>query len=210
MNNLKESKSNSMTLQEIGMKFFESRTEKDFTKMYHRLRPSISFYLKDMVPHQDDRNEVIANTFEKVWRKIHQYDPYWNFSTWVYRISRNEALLFFRSRRKTYSYEGMEEMGINLEAKAQSYQTKENLHEDHPIDRLHDMALLEIKNLPDMYRTVLTMYQIDKKKYEDIADELNWNHNTVRTRIRKARGIVRTNLLQKQPELVKMYNEEIA
>jgi RNA polymerase sigma-70 factor (ECF subfamily) len=205
-----QSKESSMSLQEIGLKFFQTRSERDFTRMYHRLRPSISYYLRELVPSIDDRNEVIANTFEKVWRKIHQYDPYWNFSTWIYRIARNEALLFFRSRRRTYSYEGMEEMGINMEKKSPTCDIETGGQQDSPIDLLHDMALNEIANLPEKYRTVLTLYQIDRKKYEDIAKELNWNHNTVRTRIRKAREIVRINLLKKQPDLVKMYNEEIS
>ena len=86
------------SLQEMGLAFFESRSERDFTDVYHRLKPSISYYLRELVPNQDDRNEVIATAFAKVWQKIHQYDPSWNFSTWVYRIARNEALLFFRSK----------------------------------------------------------------------------------------------------------------
>jgi ADP-glucose pyrophosphorylase len=89
-----------MSLQEIGMKFYETRAEKEFTAVYHRLKPSISHYLRELVPNQDDRNEVIATTFSKVWAKIHQYDPYWNFSTWVYRIARNEALLFSVAKRE--------------------------------------------------------------------------------------------------------------
>jgi RNA polymerase sigma-70 factor (ECF subfamily) len=205
-----QSKEISMTLQEMGLTFFNSRTERDFTKVYHRLRPSISYYLRELVPNMDDRNEVIATTFSKVWAKIHQYDPYWNFSTWVYRIARNEALLFFRSRKRTYSYEGMEEMGINMEAKSPYTEIDAfSTEEDHPIDILHDLAVTEIQNLPDVYRTVLTLREIDKKKYEDIADELGWKHNTVRTRIRKARELVRHNLMKKQPELVKLYNQEI-
>lgn len=198
-----------MSLQEMSMQFFKTRTEKDFTAVYYRLKPSISHYLRELVPNQDDRNEVIATTFAKVWAKIHQYDPYWNFSTWVYRIARNEALLFFRSKRKTYSYEGMEEMGINMEAKSQTSELESFLiEEDNPIDILHDLAVAEIQNLPDVYRSVLTLREINKKKYEEIAAELGWKHNTVRTRIRKARELVRVNLLKKEPELVKLYNQE--
>jgi RNA polymerase sigma-70 factor (ECF subfamily) len=198
-----------MSLQEMGMKFFETRTERDFTVIYYRLKPSISYYLRELVPKQDDRNEVIATTFAKVWAKIHQYDPYWNFSTWVYRIARNEALLFFRSKKRTYSYEGMEEMGINMEAKSSTVDSAAFLtDEDDPIDVLHDLAVAEINNLPEIYRTVLSLREIDKKKYEEIAEELGWKHNTVRTRIRKARELVRVSLLKKEPELVKLYNQE--
>lgn len=199
------------SLQEMGLTFFTSKSEKDFTDVYHRLRPSISYYLRELVPNQDDRNEVIATAFAKVWQKIHQYDPYWNFSTWVYRIARNEALLFFRSKRKTYSYDAMSEMGINMEAKGPITESDAfTTDDDHPIDLLHDMAVEEIGNLPELYRTVLTLREIDKMKYEEIADQLGWKHNTVRTRIRKARELVKTNLLKKAPSLVKLYNQEIS
>lgn len=200
-----------MSLQEIGMKFYETRAEKEFTAVYHRLKPSLSHYLRELVPNQDDRNEVIATAFAKVWAKIHQYDPYWNFSTWVYRIARNEALLFFRSKKKTYSYDAMQEMGINMEAKGPITDSDAFLtDEDHPIDLLYDMAVAEIGNLPEVYKTVLTLREIDKMKYEEIADQLGWKHNTVRTRIRKARELVRDSLLKKDPNLVKLYNQEIS
>jgi RNA polymerase sigma-70 factor (ECF subfamily) len=199
------------SLQEMGLAFFESRSERDFTNVYHRLRPSISYYLRELVPNQDDRNEVIATAFAKVWQKIHQYDPYWNFSTWVYRIARNEALLFFRSKKKTYSYDAMQEMGINMEAKGPITESDAFLSdEDHPVDLLYDMAVEEIGNLPELYKTVLTLREIDKMKYEEIADQLGWKHNTVRTRIRKARELVRAGLLKKDPNLVKLYNQEIS
>jgi RNA polymerase sigma-70 factor (ECF subfamily) len=196
-----------MSLQEMGLRFYQSRQENDFTRVYNRLRPSISYYLRELVPQHDDRNEVIATTFAKVWNKIEQYDPYWNFSTWVYRIARNEALLFHRGRKKTYSYEAMEEKGINMEKHSSYEQTFE--HEEDPIDSLYDQAVIAIQDLPEIYRTVLTLREIQKKKYEDIAEELGWKHNTVRTRIRKARELVRVSLLKKDPELVKKYQQSI-
>lgn len=209
--NSKITKETSMTLQQMGLKFHETKSERDFTTVYNRLKPSISYYLRELVPNQDDRNEVIATTFAKVWAKIHQYDPYWNFSTWVYRIARNEALLFFRSKKRTYSYEGMEEMGINMEAKSPTIDSAAfSTEEEHPIDLLHDLAVAEIGNLPEIYRKVLTLREIEKMKYEDIAEELGWKHNTVRTRIRKAREIVRVNLTKSAPELIKLYNQETA
>ena len=125
-------KEKELTLQEMGLRFFESRNEKDFTRVYNRLKPSISYYLRELVPQMDDRNEVIATTFSKVWNKIEQYDPYWNFSTWVYRIARNEALLFHRGRKKTYSYESMEEKGINMESKLNAYHESAYDFEEDP------------------------------------------------------------------------------
>lgn len=197
-----------MTLQEMGLRFFQTRQEKDFTRIYSRLYPNLSFYLRDMVPLQDDRNEIIAITFAKVWNKIEQYDPYWNFSTWVYRIARNEALLFFRGRKKTYSYESMEESGINMEKKLIYEEPRFNMEED-AIDSLYALAIKAIHELPEIYKTVLILREVKKKKYEDIAHELGWNQNTVRTRIRKARELVRVMLLKNSLLVVKKYQENL-
>jgi len=196
------------SLQQIGLTFFNSRTEKDFTSVYYRMKPGISMYLREMLPKHDDREEVIATTFAKVWSKIYQYDPYWNFSTWVYRIARNEALLFFRGKKKTYSYDAMVEMGINLEVKG-GFEDQEFIEDDFisTTERLHDIVLEEINNLPQIYRDVLTLREVEKKKYEDIAEDLGWKINTVRTRIHKARRLIRTEIGKKEPSLLKKYQD---
>jgi RNA polymerase sigma-70 factor (ECF subfamily) len=201
-----------MTLQEMGMQFFITRKEADFVQIYKRLKPSISFYLRELVPQYDDRNDVIATTFLKIFTKIEQYNPAWNFSTWAYRIARNEALLFHRAKRKTFSYEAMIEEGNiknSIEKKlikdSDLYEFEFELFEEDPIVLLYDQAISEINKLPDIYKKVLTLREIQKKKYEEIAKELGWNHNTVRTRIRKGRELVRSNLLKKNPTLVKKY-----
>jgi RNA polymerase sigma factor (sigma-70 family) len=101
----------------------------------------------------------------------------------------------------------MEEQGINMEKKS-FYEENFDGDED-PVDSLYDQTVNAIDGLPEIYRTVLTLREIHKKKYEDIAEELGWKHNTVRTRIRKARELVRINLLKNNPELVKKYQESI-
>jgi RNA polymerase sigma-70 factor (ECF subfamily) len=197
-------------LQELGLAFFNSRSEGDFNKLYYRMKPSINYYLRDILPASDDREEALANTFAKVWSKIHMYDPYWNFSTWIYRIARNEALLMHRHKRRNYSYEGMEERGVNMEAKSPVVMPRidtDSVNLD-AVDMLHDFAVDEISNLPELYRIVMEKREIEKKKYEDISTELGWKQNTVRTRIRKGRELLRKSLSEKYPELVKSYIEQ--
>jgi RNA polymerase sigma-70 factor (ECF subfamily) len=205
-----KTKKTKTSLQEIGLNFYKTRSEKDFTTLYYRLLPGISYVTRKIIPDYDDRSEVVAITFAKVWSKIDQYDPYWNFSTWAYKIAHNESLLFLRKKKNTYSYEGMEEMGINMESKTQSVMSDAFADEPHIIDTLHDAAVSTINMLPDVYREVLSLREIQNKKYEEIADLLGWKQNTVRTRIRKARELVREHLLKNSPELIKEYNNQLA
>ena len=197
-------------LQELGLAFFSSRSENDFNKIYNRMKPSISYYLRDLLPASDDREEAMANTFSKVWTKIHMYDPYWNFSTWIYRIARNEALLMHRHKRRNYSYQGMEERGINMEAKGGLVMPRMEItkQELEAVDLLFDFAVAEISNLPETYRIVMEKREIEKKNYEAISVELGWKINTVRTRIRKGRELLRVSLVTKYPALVKSYEDQ--
>ena len=202
---------NKSKLQELGMAFYQSRNESDFNKVYLRMKSSVGYYIKDILPASSDRDEALANTFAKVWSKIHQYDPYWNFSTWVYRIARNEALLMLRYKRRNYSLEAMEEKGVNMESRtAVEMPSLELNSNDLPvIDILFEYAVKAIDHLPETYRTVMTMREIEKKKYEDISKELGWKQNTVRTRIRKGRELLRKSLLNEHPELVRQYSEQM-
>ncbi|NBO21764.1 sigma-70 family RNA polymerase sigma factor [bacterium] len=188
-------KQKNQSLQSIALQFHSSRTERDFTTVYNRMKPGISKYLYQMITDYDSREEVIATTFAKVWSKIDQYDPYWNFSTWVYRIARNEALLFFRGqkKRKESSYDEMVERGVSFDKCMGVYNIDCELDNEVSVN-LYDLVLNEIQTLPKNYKTVLTLREIEKKKYEEIADELGWKINTVRTRIRKARDIVKTKV----------------
>ena len=197
-------------LQELGLAFFNSRSENDFNRIYHRMKPSINYYLRDILPSSDDREEALANTFAKVWTKIHMYDPYWNFSTWIYRIARNEALLMLRHTRRNYSLQAMEERGINMDSKNPVQILNLDCSADGLMaaDNLYNHAIEEISNLPDNYKIVLQKREIEKMKYEDISVELGWKQNTVRTRIRKGRELLRKSLQEKYPELVKTYEQQ--
>jgi RNA polymerase sigma-70 factor (ECF subfamily) len=188
-------KQKNQSLQSIALQFHNSRSERDFTTVYNRMKPGISKYLYQMITDYDSREEVVATTFAKVWSKIDQYDPYWNFSTWVYKIARNEALLFFRGqkKRKESSYDEMVERGVSFDKCMGVYNIDCELDNEVSVN-LYDLVLNEIQALPKNYKTVLTLREIEKKKYEEIADELGWKINTVRTRIRKARDIVKTKV----------------
>jgi RNA polymerase sigma-70 factor (ECF subfamily) len=206
----KETKKNEKSLQELGLTFHKERSDSAFTKIFHRMKPGLHKYLYDMVPDRSTRDAVIMNTFKNVWEKIGQYDPYYAFSTWVYRIARNEALLSKRWSKKNYSLDAMTEMGITLSNKEENTVAIPDYEffaptDEEEIDRLYQIVLSEIADLPKIYSIVLTEREIKKKNYSTIAKELGWKLNTVRTRIRKARQIVLANVTEKDPKLVKKY-----
>jgi len=72
---------------------------------------------------------------------------------------------------------------------------------------LYDLTLREISALDEPYRLVMYEREINKKQLQDIAEDLGWNLNTVKTRLRKAKQEIAENITKKYPELIEAYNE---
>lgn len=203
-----------LSLQQIGLNFYNTRDEKTFRAIHDRLKPGLSKYVREKYGCEDyqTREAVLLNTFTNIWSKIEQYDPYYAFSTWSYRIARNEALLSKRYGKKNYSLEGMQEMGINMTSKysglvsTPDYEFFEPTPEEE-MDKLYKIVLQEIGNLPEKYRLVLTDYHIKNQKEHEIAKNLGWNLNTVKTRKRKGKALLINSVAKSHPELVEKFQK---
>jgi RNA polymerase sigma-70 factor, ECF subfamily len=200
------------SIQSIALDFIEKRDNASFAILMKRLKPGLNSYIYKYIKDKDLCNEVLSQTFITIWEKIDQYNPKWNFSTWVYAIAKNETLGQIRIKNKTMSHDKMTEnhskllanfsptCSINVECIGP---TGEQLIQD-----LYDASLNAINNLKEPYRTVIFEREINQKQLQDIADQLSWNLSTVKTRLRKARKDVAENLKKKYPGLVEAYNEE--
>lgn len=208
-------KKKELSLQEIGLAFYNERTEKAFKVLHSRLKPGLSNYVREHYACTDlqTRESVLAEAFTKIWTKIDSYDPYYAFSTWAYRIARNEALLSKRYGKRNYSLDGMVEAGINMTSKFSGlveqpeYEFFEPTQEEE-MDKLYKMVLTEIGNLDDNYRIVATGQLIKRQKLDVIAAEQKWPLNTVKTRARKAKQLVYKAISETHPELVEKYYKD--
>lgn len=199
------------SIQTIALNFIEKKTNKTFTELINRLRPGLLSFAYKYVKNRDLSQEVVSQTFHIVWEKIEQYNPEYNFSTWVYAIAKNEALGLLRNRNKHLSHDRLVEnhskvlqaysptFSMNIECIAPSG--------EELTQKLYDASILAINELNEPYRTVMYEREINQKQLQDIAVDLNWNLSTVKTRLRKARQDVAGVLSKRYPELVDSYFE---
>lgn len=201
------------SIQVLAINFLESKNEFAFTELIDRLRPGLSLFVGKYVNGDKDLcQEIVWATFVSIWEKIDQYDRKWNFSTWVYAIAKNEALGQLRISKRNLSHELLTENQSKV-LKLYSNPFYMDLECVGPsgeelTQHLYDLTLKEIDLLDEPYKTVMFEREVNKKQLQDIADSLNWNLNTVKTRLRKARQDVADNLTKKYPELIEAYHEE--
>jgi RNA polymerase sigma-70 factor (ECF subfamily) len=198
-----------ISIQSIALNFIENKNNTTFSILLSRLKPGLTSFAYKYVKDGDLAQEVVAQTFIVLWEKIEQYNPKFNFSTWVYAIAKNEALGILRNKNKNLSFDKY----MNNHSKLlQMYNPVFSMNTEcmGPIgeeltQRLFDASISAIHELNEPYKTVMIEREINQKQLNDIADNLGWNLSTVKTRLRKARKDVAGALYEKYPALVDSY-----
>lgn len=201
------------SIQQLALNFLENKDEGCFKKLIDRLKPGLMLFVSRYVHGDRDLcNEIISQTFISIWEKIDQYKIEYNFSTWTYAIAKNEALGQLRLSKRNLSHE---QLTLDNSRILRLYSTPYNMDlecigpsGENLTDYLYDLTIKEIGLLEEPYRTVMLEREVNKKHLQDIADKLNWNLNTVKTRLRKARQDIAETLAKKYPELVEAYYEK--
>lgn len=200
------------SIQSLALNFIENKSEIYFTKLIDRLKPGLLLFVSKYIRDKDICNEIISQTFISVWIKIEQYDTKYNFSTWVYAIAKNEALGQLRLSKRNLSHEKLTENHSKV-LKLYSNPVYMDLECIGPsgedlTKHLYELTIKEIDLLDEPYKTVMFEREVNRKQLQDIAIDLDWNLNTVKTRLRKARKEIADKLTKKYPELIEAYNEK--
>ena len=75
-----------------------SGVEKAFAQLMSRYKDAIYFMLLRMVKNKMDAEELTIEAFGKAFTNIHQYEPQFAFSTWLFRIAYNRAVDHLQKR----------------------------------------------------------------------------------------------------------------
>ena len=164
-----------------------------FTALWDTHIDALRAYLKSTMKHLDDFfiDDICSRSFEKAFRQIKSYDPSRSqFSTWLKTIAHNTALDIIeaekRAGRETVSLDDNIQSASVAEITEVETDALDSIIRDE--DELRTRAYVD--GLPDLYREVARKRLIDGLQYKEIADELDMELNTVRTRIRRAKDLI--------------------
>ena len=117
----------------------------------------------------DDQLDVLQEIFLKVYRNLNGFDTGLQFSSWIYRISHNEAVSWYRKRNvrpEGHLIADSEELISFLTAKEDTADV--TFDRGVNIDVVNDALL----NIDERYRQVLILRFFEHKEYEEISDIL--------------------------------------
>jgi RNA polymerase sigma-70 factor (ECF subfamily) len=138
-----------------------------------------------------EAEDVVQETFIKAFRRLVDFRGEARLSTWLTRITLNEALARKRRRRSTVEFEALQH-GTNAPIEpsviAGSAQDPELTAAQQQLRKLLEQA---VDQLPDSLRTVFVMRDVEELSTVDTARLLGLGEPTVKTRLHRARRMLR-------------------
>lgn len=167
-----------------------------FTALWDRHIDQLQSYIKNRFKNIGNYavDDICSRSFEKAFRQIHSYDETKSqFLTWLCTIAKNTALDSLEQDKRVHPKSQI----VYLDDGFSVHEGVENIP-DQTDDALHSLIKIEneeertkyIDRLPELYREVARKRMIDGMKYNEIAESMDIELNTVKTRIRRAKSII--------------------
>lgn len=152
----------------------------ELVERYSRKAYSLAFRL---LGNQEDAEEALQDVFTQVFRKAQNFEGKSQFSSWLYRVTVNACLMKIRKRK--------EEKTLDEE----SHPITTGAYEATLVYQLRTALSEAIKKLPDDYRPVFVMRDIDGMSSSEVGSMLGISVPAVKSRLHRSRAILRESLL---------------
>ncbi len=157
-------------------------------ELFHRYAGKMLGVCQRYARNSADAEDIVQDSFIKIFEKIHQFKSEGSFEGWIRRIVVNTALkkyTIIRYEKEISGFEVTDRNESSMEASAYSH--------------LNEKELLGlINNLPDGYRLIFNLFVIEGYQHEEIAQMLKIQPGTSRSQLVKARNMLKQQIIKKQ------------
>lgn len=170
-----------------------SGDQKAFAQLMKRYKDAIYFMLLKMVNNKTDAEDLAIEAFGKAFTNIHQYEPHFAFSTWLFRIASNNAIDYLRKKKAVIvplepTVGNGKSIGIEYNY---NIRTDSDSPEEAFIKRQNSILLRKaVSTLKPRYRTLLELRYFKEYSYAEIAEELNLPLGTVKVQLFRSREML--------------------
>lgn len=145
--------------------------ERGFRLLVQTYGERLYWHLRKMLTWHDDADEVLQNTWVKVFRGISNFRGDAQLFTWLYRIATNEALTYLNKKKAVVQSIDDSENGMANQLKADVF------FDGDEMDALLQAAIAQ---LPDKQRQVFIMRYYDELSYKEISEILGTSEGALK------------------------------
>ena len=177
----------------------------------HSLGNARDVFEKEFMPHmdamynfalkltadEDDAQDLVQDTCLKAYRFINSFEPGTYAKAWLFRILKNNFINDYRKKSRGPSKVEFEwvEQSISGEDEAAEPAYFADLQAETVNDMLGDEITAALQSLPVDFRMIIILCDLDEFSYEEMAKILDIPIGTVRSRLHRARTLLKTKLV---------------
>ncbi len=142
--------------------FKKLNTTQQFNQIVAYYSQDLYWVIRPIVKSHEDTDDVLQNTFIKIFQNLPKFRFESKLFSWMYRIATNEALSYLKSKQRKYNHQNIQETAL------------ENLASDTYYDGNEMMQELEkaIIKLPPKQQEIFRLKYFNEMKYEEISQVL--------------------------------------
>jgi len=150
-----------------------------FEKLVHRYTQRLFYYIRPKMATDQDTEDIIQDTFIKIYRNIERYNKQYKFSTWLYTVAVRLVISFHRKKRLRDTFFSKEPSHDTDEQK----DPQEHLIREEEIDSLWDFA----RRLPPHQYQVLWLRYVEQQSLKEIGNIMKKTQVHIRVLLHRAR-----------------------
>tara|TARA_R100001377_G_C3146977_1_gene94850 strand:- start:73 stop:615 length:543 start_codon:yes stop_codon:yes gene_type:complete len=150
----------------------ESTRHVAFNELVSQYKERLYWHIRHIVKSHDDTDDVLQNTFLKIYRNIENFKGDSKLFSWMYRIATNEAITFINKRAKQMQITNEEAQNLVIE----------NMQADVYFegDAIQLKLQCAIAKLPEKQQLVFNMKYFQDLKYKDMAEILDTSEGALK------------------------------
>jgi RNA polymerase sigma-70 factor (ECF subfamily) len=173
----------------------EVRKQEDFEEeIIPHLDAMYNFALR-LTSDPNDAEDLVQDTIVKAFRFFSSYEKGTNAKAWLFRILKNSYINNYRKKSKQPNQVDYDEVSSFYETIRADRTDTSDLEDRMFRDLIDDDITSALEELPEDFRTVVLLCDVEGFTYEEIANMLDVPIGTIRSRLHRGRNLLKSQLM---------------
>lgn len=184
------------TRESISLELLKAGDRNEFARLVDVFTNPIYRLAQNMLNSEQDAEDVLQETFIKVFKNVRDFEERSNLSTWIYRIAVNEALMILRKDKRKAASLDEPDQDDDFDEPRELMDWCCQPEKTFLSEEVQEQLQKAIKLLPEKLRVVFILRDMEDLSIRETAQALNISEMSVKTRLLRARLKLREVLSQ--------------
>jgi RNA polymerase sigma factor (sigma-70 family) len=174
----------------------QEQTDKIFEEELFPHLDALKTFAYHLTYNDEDAEDLVQETYFKAHKFINHYVTGTNGKAWLFKILKNAYINEYRKKSKRPKQVDYEEVTTYADGEEKPLSNGSDLRDDLFHDKMGDEVTIALNTLPIDFRTVIMLCDIEEFTYEEISKIIDVPIGTVRSRLFRARNILKDKLME--------------